>query len=139
MSSSLVRAALLAAAWLSGAAFADDAPAFPKAEAAIADAIQLAVAGDHDRWLDRYGIRAHDAWSRGQWKAYQLKQAKRRGATCLHGPDKDELIVSRWRGNPDTDKRATAYIQCGDRRAVPVTVQRDDRDDSRFWIFQLSI
>jgi len=114
-------------------------PSHPAAEAAIADAVKLAVDGKLDEWIKKYCSRCHDAASAERWKAYQLKSASTGGAACLVGDDKDQVKVTRWRGDPDTERVATAYIQCGDRLPVPVTVQRDAEDASRFWIESISI
>ncbi len=133
--------ALLSLAGLLSSAHAEDpaVPSHPAAEAAIADAVKLAVDGKLDEWITKYCSRCHDAASAARWKAYQLKSASVGGAACLVGEDKAGVKVTRWRGDPDTDRVATAYIQCGDRLPVPVTVQRDAEDASRFWIESISI
>lgn len=92
-----------------------------KVEAAIVDTIKMTSAGEMDAWMAKYcdPKRCADARTKGEWKAYQLKQAKLHSAACM----KDEKIdVAQRQGDPATDEDVKWFIRC-EGRMMPIAMR----------------
>lgn len=114
---------VLALATVGSIAFAQEppAPAVPAVSAPAAGSVQESVReslrlirdGKLDAWMDTWcqPIRCETQYQRDQLKQYGLARAQPDAARCLHGDD-DAIVVSRIKGDPDTDDRVTVFIQC---------------------------
>jgi len=114
-----------------------DAEVQAKAEAAVIESIQLLREQKFDNWISKYcdPQRCHDAQSKDEWKAYQLKQAGAHAKSCLG--EGDTLDVARWVGDLKEGKYGKVFVKC-EGRQLPVPVELRQDDDGRIWISQLS-
>lgn len=133
LAGSLVSVALLASTTAHAGELED------RASKLLADAIEVAASGDLDTWIKKFcdPERCHTPLSKSQWKAYQLKQLKAHGKSCVVD---GKVTVARWRGSlSEGTMKAKAYVTCTNRQLPPPVEFRYDKAADKLWIRNTSI
>ena len=105
----------------------------------IRAAIEAVQDGKFDAFVEQFcdPERCHTPLSVANWKAYSLKAMRTNAGYCLHGRDKEPMVV-RWEGSLASDPSARVYLSCTNRQ-LPVPVEiRWDADAARPWIRAVS-
>jgi len=114
-----------------GAAFGSAAlaaePDVSTPEAVIRGSLQLLRDGKVDDWVSAYCAKSSLCQGNDQiadLKQYGLARATKNAKLCLHG-EKDELTVTRTKGDPAKDATVTVWVKCEESRLpVPATLTR---------------
>ena len=96
-------------------------------EAVIRGSLQLLRDGKVDDWVSTYCSKSSLCQGNEQiaeQKRYGLARAAINSKLCLHG-EKDEIVVTRTKGDPAKDATVTVWVKCEEARLpVPTTLTR---------------
>ncbi|TNE87408.1 MAG: hypothetical protein EP330_18245 [Deltaproteobacteria bacterium] len=99
-------------------------PAADTLEAWTVEAMKLAEAGDHDKWIRQFcgPTLCEGPTAVESVKRLNLASAQRTVSACHEG---DTIVVTREKGDRNVDDQVTLYTWCGDgRMPAPVTWEK---------------